>query len=369
MSAAHLQEHPGGEPWVGEVDLDEAPTTVAWEVTRACVFSCAHCRAGFQRRPDPGELTTDEGYRLLDRLTEFGSPTLVFTGGDPMTRPDLLDLVAYADEVGLRCTLAPRATTWPTKQRLRLAALAGVIRVDLGLEGPCPEIHDILRKGPGSWDRTMTILRDAEAAGLGRRVSTTVTTHNVHVLPDMVDLLRGLGAVEWNVAFLVPADREQERSMISPEEHERVLAWLQELCGAGDVDVSVAAAPMYRRVAAQHRSGERATGARIYPEVHTVDDGRGFLFVSHLGDIRPSGFLPFAAGNVRTEDVVDVYRERPLFRGLRDSSRLSGKCGVCEFRSVCGGHRGRAYAVTGDVFGSDPACSYVPQGWAETAGA
>ncbi len=370
MSVQHLQERTARDSWMGEVDFDRAPFTIAWEVTRACVFACVHCRADAQRRRDPRELTTEEGFRLIDRLTEFGSPILVFTGGDPMMRRDLFDLIAYADDAGLRCSLTPTATASPTKQRLRLAALAGVRRIALSIDGPTPEVHDAFRRVEGSWERTMTILRNAREAGLSTQVNTTVTTHNVGLLPDMVEFVKEVGAVQWSVFFLVPMGRGQELSMISPEEHERVLSWLHDLSRQGDFDVKATAAPMYRRVAAQRspRPAQVSGAGFAFHDgldrpVQGVNDGRGFLFVSHLGEIMPSGFLPIPVGNVRDDDIVDVYRNHELFRALRDPSRLSGKCGACEFRTVCGGQRGRAYAVTGDPLASDPACAYVPAGW------
>jgi radical SAM protein with 4Fe4S-binding SPASM domain len=187
----------------------------------------------------------------------------------------------------------------------------------------------------------------------------------------MVKFVKDVGAVQWSVFFLVPMGRGQELSMISPEEHERVLTWLHELSLEGDFDIKATAAPMYRRVAAQHsRGGQHVAGAGfafhdgLDRPVQGVNDGRGFLFVSHTGDITPSGFLPITVGNVREDDIVDVYRNHELFRALRDPSRLTGKCGACEFRGVCGGQRGRAYALTGDPLASDPACAYIPPGWA-----
>ncbi len=352
--------------WLAQVDFGRAPFTIAWEVTRACAFACVHCRADAQHRRNPAELSTEEGYRLIDRFAEFGSPILVFTGGDPMMRRDLFDLIGYADAKGLRCSLTPTATALPTVRRLRLAREAGVRRIALSLDSPSPEVHDEFRRVAGSWERTLTILRNAREVGLSTQVNTTVTRHNVDVLPDMVRFVREVGAVQWSVFFLVPMGRGQELQMISPSEHERVLEWLHDLSLAGDFDVKATAAPMYRRVVAQ-RAGRACSGAGfafhdgLDRPVQGVNDGRGFLFVDHLGEIMPSGFLPISAGNVRRDDVVEVYRSHELFRGLRDPSRLTGKCGVCEFREVCGGQRGRAYAVTGDPFASDPACAYVPR--------
>jgi radical SAM protein len=353
---------------MSRIDFDRAPFTIAWEVTRACAFSCVHCRADAQHRRDPRELSTEEGYVLIDRFAEFGSPILVFTGGDPMMRRDLFDLIAYADAAGLRCSLTPTATALATVARLRRAQEAGVRRIALSLDAPTARVHDDFRKVDGSWDRTMAILRNAQGLGLSTQVNTTVTTHNVDLLPDMVRFVKEVGAVQWSVFFLVPMGRGQQLSMITPEQHERVFEWLHDLSLAGDFDVKATAAPMYRRVAIQRGHGAAsgagfATHDGLDRPVQGVNDGRGFLFLSHLGEIMPSGFLPISAGNVRTSDVVDVYRNHELFRRLRDPGRLTGKCGVCEFRDVCGGQRGRAYALTGDPLAADPACAYVPRAW------
>lgn len=354
--------------WLAGTDFDLAPFTIAWEVTRACAFSCVHCRADAQHRRHPLELTTDEGRALIDRLTGFGSPILVFTGGDPMMRRDLFDLIEHADRAGLRCSLTPTATALPTADRLRRAQEAGVRRIALSLDAPTPAVHDDFRGMRGSWERTMAILRAARSIGLSTQVNTTVTTHNLHLLPEMVRFVQDVGAVQWSVFFLVPMGRGQELSMITPEQHEETLQWLHDLARAGDFDVKATAAPMYRRIAAQRSADGRAAGPGfafrdgLDRPVQGVNDGKGFLFISHLGEIMPSGFLPIPTGNVRRDDVVDVYRHHPLFVALRDPGALSGTCGRCEFREVCGGQRGRAYAVTGDPLASDPACAYVPAG-------
>ena len=377
-AAAERQLH---DRHMREADFDLAPFTIAWEVTRACAFACVHCRADAQHTRDPRELTTEEGHRLLDRFKEFGSPIVVFTGGDPMMRRDLFDLIRYATDLGLRASLTPTATALPTIERLKQAMDAGVRRIALSLDAPSPEVHDAFRQVPGSWERTMKILRNAQAVGLSAQINTTVTKLNVHLLPDRVKFVEEVGAVQWSVFFLVPTGRGQIRHMISPEEHERAFHWLYDLSQRGAFDIKATAAPMYRRVAIERkrahspspdqRTEEGAGGwgfqgagfqyaDGLNRPVKGVNDGRGFLFVSHLGEIMPSGFLPVSAGNVRETDVVDVYRNHPMFKALRDPDQLKGKCRVCKYRVVCGGQRGRAYALTGDYLESDPACAYQP---------
>ncbi|HTP11119.1 MAG TPA: TIGR04053 family radical SAM/SPASM domain-containing protein [Anaerolineae bacterium] len=357
-----------------EADFDLAPFTIAWEVTRACAFACVHCRADAQHQRDPRELTTDEAYRLIDRIKDFGSPILIFTGGDPMMRPDLFDLIKYASDKGLRCSLTPTATALPTPERLNKAKEAGIRRIALSLDAPRPEVHDNFRQVPGSWERTMKILHNAQSIGLSAQINTTVTRHNVELLPEMIKFVQEVGAVQWSVFFLVPTGRGQMSDMISPAQHEAVFNWLYDLSLHGNFDIKATAAPMYRRVAIERKRAEtgelsatfQGAGFQYADGLHRpvkgVNDGRGFLFISHLGEIMPSGFLPLAVANVREADVVDVYRHHPIFKALRDPDQLKGRCRACEYRVVCGGQRGRAYAITGDYLETDPACIYEPPG-------
>ncbi len=376
-AAAERQLH---DQHMREADFDLAPFTIAWEVTRACAFACVHCRADAQHQRHPRELTAEEGHRLLERFKEFGSPIVVFTGGDPMLRPDLFDLIRRATDLGLRASLTPTATALPTPARLKQAMEAGVRRIALSLDAPSPEVHDAFRQVPGSWERTMAILRNAQSVGLSAQINTTVTRHNLHLLAEMVKFVEEVGAVQWSVFFLVPTGRGQIGDMISPEEHERVFHWLFDLSQRGAFDIKATAAPMYRRVAIERRRNLSSPAGRgaggegelsfqgagfqyadgLNRPVKGVNDGRGFLFISHLGEIMPSGFLPISAGTVREVDVVDTYRHHSLFRDLRDPAKLKGRCGHCPYKVVCGGQRGRAYALTGDYLESDPACVYEP---------
>lgn len=380
MSSSTLSEKAAAERQYHDkrmvfADFAQAPFTIAWEVTRACAYACVHCRADAQHRRDPNELNTEEALHLIDRLAEFGSPILVFTGGDPMMRRDLFDLIAYANEKGLRCSLTPTATALPTEARLRNAQEAGIRRLALSLDAPTPEVHDAFRQVEGSWERTMRILRNAQSVGLSAQVNTTVSKHNLDLLPDMVPFVKEVGAVQWSVFFLVPTGRAQVPWMISAEEHEQVFNWLYDLSKEAPFDIKATAAPMYRRVAIQRKKAEQGNGKPVtfqgagfqYADglnrpTKGVNDGNGFLFISHLGEVMPSGFLPISAGNVREHDVVDIYRHHQLFEDLRDVTKLKGKCGICEYQDVCGGQRGRAYGVTGDYLETDPGCVYEPVG-------
>jgi radical SAM protein len=358
---------------MGVADFSQAPFTIAWEVTRACAFACVHCRANAQHQRDSRELTTQEAFHLIDRLVEFGTPILIFTGGDPMMRRNLFDLIAYATQKGLRCSLTPTATALPTQKRLENARQAGIRRIALSLDAPDSASHDAFRQVPGSFERTMRILHNAQDAGISVQVNTTVARHNVDRLSEMIPFIQEVGAVQWSLFFLVPTGRAQVAWMISPEEHERVFHWLYDLSQTAPFDIKATAAPMYRRVAIERRRAETSNSQPVtfqgagfqYADglnrpTRGVNDGNGFLFISHIGDIQPSGFLPVTAGNVRVDDVVQVYRHSPVFLDLRDPDKYKGKCGICEYRDVCGGQRGRAYGVTGDYLESDPACAYTP---------
>jgi radical SAM protein len=365
-------------PPLADVDFDITPFTVAWEITRACALACVHCRAEAQPRRDPRELSTEEGLRLIDELVEVGGPILVVTGGDPLMRPDLIDFIRYAAGRGLRVALSPTATALATRERLQEARDAGVARVQISLDGSRPDIQDAFRGRKGSFQRTLEILETVRDLGVSLQVGTTVSRYNLGDLERIAELVARYGAVMWSLFFLVPTGRGKMEDMISAEEHERVFNWMYDLSKGAPFDVRTTAAQHYRRVVIQRRRQESAgtesasggalmvTGAGysfadgLGQSGKGVNDGNGFAFVSHTGDVCPSGFLPLAAGNVREQSFVEIYRHSELFRELRDYRRLKGKCGLCDFRDVCGGSRARAFAVTGDYLESDPYCAYIP---------
>ncbi|MFN8159575.1 MAG: TIGR04053 family radical SAM/SPASM domain-containing protein [Solirubrobacterales bacterium] len=356
------------DEWLRRLDFDRAPFTIAWEVTRACAYACKHCRADAQPRRHPLELTTAQGHRLIDQLAGFGTrPILVLTGGDPLMRRDLFDLASHATEAGLRVSLTPTATALTTPKRMLQARAAGIRRVAFSVDAADPARHDAFRGFEGSFRRTMAGMEAAAEAGLSLQVNTTVCGLNEEELERMVPALERWGVVQWSVFFLVPTGRGADLPMLSAASHERVLGWLYEISSELPFDVKATAAPQYRRIALQ-RSGSAAPAGAGYRfadglnrPAKGVNDGRGFMFVSHRGEVTPSGFLPLSAGNVRVRSPVDIYRRSPLFRRLRDPDALGGKCGACEFREVCGGSRARAFAVTGDVLAADPSCPYLPK--------
>lgn len=369
-------------------DFAENPFIVIWEVTRACQLHCLHCRAEAQRHRDPRELSTTEGYRLIDQIAEMDHPLLVFTGGDPLEREDLFDFIRYAKTKGLEVGMTPSATPRVTKDALARAKAAGLTRCAFSLDGSVPEIHDKFRGTKGSYDLTIRALESLRELEMPIQLNTTVSRYNVDDLARIADLAESYGTLLWSVFFLVPTGRARAQDMVDADTAERIMEWLYEQATTRTFDVKTTAAPHYRRVVMQQkrlaRDGARVAGAeaagaganKSVPQAgflldgntlrsaRGVNDGNGFVFISHTGDVYPSGFLPTVAGNIHKTPLADLYRNSDLFRALRDPSMLKGKCGVCEFRAVCGGSRARAYGVTGDYLESDPACSYIPKAWA-----
>lgn len=334
-------------------DLDRSPIVVAWEMTRACALRCVHCRADAQPWRDPRELTTDEGRRLIDEVAELGTRILVLTGGDPFMRPDVFELVAHARNDGLEVGLSPTATARASRANLQRAITAGASTIHLSLDGAAAESHDAFRGVRGSFERTLHSIRVARELGARVQVATTACRRNVTELPATAELLAELGATLWTVFFLVPVGRGRFEDMLDATETERVLEWLIDVAARSPFRVRTVCAPQLRRIAAQ-----RGSPPGVVPAVTT--DGRGFCFVSHRGEVWPSGFLPISAGNVRETPLAPIYRESPLFIALRDPRRLEGRCGRCPYAFPCGGSRARAYALTGNAFAEDPACPYEP---------
>jgi radical SAM protein len=378
-----IQERQAHDARLAQANFDLAPFTIAWELTRACAFACQHCRAEAQPQRDPNELTNREALGLIDQIKEFGNPILVITGGDPMMRRDLYDILSYAVEKGVRTALTPTTTRLVTTKALARVKEAGVRRVAISIDGPSAEAHDAFRGFRGSFDIARNIARDVVATGLSLQINTTISRYNLHLLEEMTQMVADSEAVQWSLFFLVPTGRGKATDMISPEEHEQVFNWLYDLSRDAPFDIKSTAAPAYRRVVIQ-REREKArlagvTGKRppalagagyryedgLNRPAQGVNDGRGFCFISHTGDVCPSGFLPLPAGNVRGQSVVEIYRRAPLFQDLRDPGKLKGRCGRCEFREVCGGSRARAHAVTGDYLATDPSCIYDPPPAAE----
>lgn len=337
-------------------DFNEHPFLVIWEVTRACSLACRHCRAEAQPRRHPLELTTWEAFGLIEQIARARPALFVLTGGDPIRRPDLKDLIYYAAQKGLRVGLTPSATPEFLQVDLRELKHAGVSRLALSLDGAARPTHDRFRGVNGTWDWTMQAIANARTTGIPLQINTTFTRQNLTEFDAFVELLDTLQPVLWSVFQLVPLGRGQVGDLLTAEEIEQLFRLLFRLSQRAPYEIKTTEGPHYRRVALQLGGGNRLRQRAPLG----INDGKGFVFVSHVGEIFPSGFLPLSAGNVRTHQLLDIYQRSPIFRALRDTSLLRGKCGRCEFKNVCGGSRARAYAMTGDYLGEEPLCAYQP---------
>ena len=340
-------------------DFNQSPMLVIWETTQACDLACVHCRASAQSARNPFELSTEEGYRLLDEVRQFGEPMIVFTGGDPLKRPDLFELMRYGNKLGLRTNVSPSATPLLTNAAVEEFQSAGIARMAISLDGWDAASHDDFRKVPGTFDRAMVALRHAQKIGLDTQLQTTVTRRNLSHLTQIADLVGEVGGKMWSLFFLVVTGRALAEDDLTAPEYEQVFETIYNLSRTAPFAIKTTEGMHYRRYIAQQMKQDH-TPSDVLFRTAGVSDGKGFVFVSHTGEIYPSGFLPISAGNVRKDSLVDVYRNSGLFRVLRDMDAREGKCGLCEFRKLCGGSRSRAYALTGDFLAHDPRCDYEP---------
>lgn len=366
------------------IDFDRRPILVFWETTGACELACRHCRASATSAGLPDELTTEEGFALIDSVAAFGrpAPILVLTGGDCMRRADLFDLIGHAKAAGLPVALAPSVTPSLTPEMIQRFAGTGISAVSISLDAAVAETHDGIRGIPGHHAKTLATIRALADAGLTVQVNTTVMRANLDQLADVAAEIHAAGANIWEVFFLVHVGRGVATDAVTPVEHEHVCHFLYEASQYGMV-VRTVEAPFFRRVAAQRLAGAEVPAVGPYQHLLTrlrqrlgepthpiaarsaaTRDGKGLLFVAADGEVYPAGFLPLRLGNVRQQSISRIYRDHPVLRDIR-AARFTGRCGRCGYAQLCGGSRARAFAASGDPLGEDPACPFVP---AEEAG-
>jgi AdoMet-dependent heme synthase len=366
-------------PLVNTVDFNQHPFIAIWEVTQACDLACVHCRASAQPERHPLELTTEEGKQLIDQIAALEVPVFVLTGGDPIKRPDLFELIAHARKMGVRVSLTPSATPLLTRDIVFRLKEAGLARLAVSMDGAGAVTHDAFRGLSGSFARTLDAVRWANEAGLPVQINTTFSRRNIGEIDSIVALMEQLKITLWSVFFLVPTGRGKLNDLLSADEFEKVFAKIHELSKKAGFDIKTTEAQHYRRYALQQKVADRKAGivsdapSRVEDAIgrapRGLNDGKGFVFISHTGEVFPSGFMPLSAGSVRQEPLAEIYRNSPIFRALRDASKLEGKCGACEFKEICGGSRARAYALTGNPHSEEPCCSYVPRGYIAPAAA
>ena len=349
---------------------NRAPMIIYWELTNACGLACRHCRATAMPNPMPGELSTAQAIGLLDDILGFAGPGeslphVVMTGGDPLRRGDLPQLVAAATERGIGVSLAPAVTPLLTRERIFWMKEVGIQAISLSLDGSTAAFHDGVRMVPGTFDATLEALDIAAEAELPVQVNTLVTAQTAADLPATYELLSQHTLMQWSLFFLISIGRGTQLSELTPGDAEKWLLWAAKTNREAPFRVKTTEAMHFRRLMATPllRSGKTKEEVEAHPmsRAFGIRDGNGIVFVSNLGEVTPSGFLPVSVGNVKDRSLVELYRDEPLMRSLRDPDQFKGRCGVCEFHDWCGGSRARAYAWTGDPLESDPLCPYVPK--------
>lgn len=363
--SGHPGGHPGGHPHGKSQDGVPQLRLIAWEVTRSCNLACKHCRAEAHPEPYEGELSTAEAKALIDTFPEAGSPIIIFTGGEPLMRHDLFELIPYAKSKGLRCVLAPNGTLLTAENAARIKE-AGIERCSISIDAPDAAGHDAFRGVAGAFEASMRGIEHLKSVGLEFQINTTVTKDNLHQFKDIFQLAEKLGASAWHIFLLVPTGRAAElgAQIISAEEYEEVLNWFYDFRKTTSMQLKATCAPHYHRILRQRAKAE---GVPVNFETFGLDavsrgclGGVGFCFISHSGIVQPCGYLDLVCGDVRQTPFPEIWRTSPQFLNLRNPKVYVGKCGVCEYEKVCGGCRARAQTMRGDYLEAEPLCSHTP---------
>jgi heme b synthase len=346
----------------------KAPRILAWEITRSCNLSCVHCRAAAEFGHYHGELSLDEIKKVIDDIVTISNPILILTGGEPLMRPDIWDIVDYAHEKGAMPVIGTNATLI-TEDIAQKMADHGIPRISVSIDFPTAEGHDEFRKQPGAFEATVEGIKMAKRHGVGVQINTTVTTRNAHLMEEMHDLAESLGVDAFHIFMLVPTGRGSEilAEELPPDEYEKVLTWAYERQKTSPLHFKPTDAPHYYRIIRQLAKKE---GKKVTREEYGLDamtrgclGGITFGFISHVGDVQPCGYFDMQLGNVKEIPFHEIWTESKVFNDLRDYSKLKGKCGACEFKAVCGGCRARALEITGDYMEAEPYCAYEPPAW------
>lgn len=323
---------------------------VAWELTRNCNLNCVHCRAAAGLGPYDGELSTEECRTILDDIGGFASPTIILTGGEPLMREDIFDIIAHGTNRGLRLVIATNGTLITPGNASQLFK-TGIRRVSMSIDGRDAGSHDGFRGVPGSFNSVMAASEMLKEAGLPFQVNTTITRLNVNDIKVIYDLVRSIGAVAWHIFLLVPVGRGEglKGDELDALQYEEVLRLLYDIETREELEMKVTCAPHYYRIVTESGGTPKSAGCLA---------GKSFLFISHTGMAQPCGYLEIPSGDVRKEGVRKVWEESPVFAELRYLAGYGGKCGRCRYLKICGGCRARAYEATGSYLESEPLCSY-----------
>lgn len=338
---------------------------IAWELTRSCNLACAHCRASAERGPYPGELSTERSLELLSEIAAFSSPIIILTGGEPLLRQDIFVIARRGTDLGLRMVLATNGTLLE-RQTVRSLIDAGIARISISIDGKDERSHDSLRGVAGAFSGALFGIENALREGLSFQVNTTITRRNVAELSEIEALVRRLGADAHHLFLLVPTGRgvEMADDSLAAGEYEEVLGRIYRYEMSAPYPVKVTCAPQYMRIrretAAREGTVIREGGHGFAASTRGCLGGISFLFISHDGTTQPCGYLEVTGGNVTHTPVREIWENAEVFCRLRDYSRLTGKCGICEHVDICGGCRARALFAHGDYLAQEPLCPHVP---------
>jgi heme b synthase len=339
---------------------------VAWEVTRSCNLACIHCRASSVRGPYEGELTTDQGLRLLDEIAAFSKPVIILTGGEPLLREDIFEIAAYGNKKGLRMVLATNGTL-VTGEIAGKMIKAGIQRVSVSIDGVDAQSHDAFRNVQGAFTGAIAGIEAMKKSGMEFQINTTITKANLDQLPGIMDLAIKLGATAHHIFLLVPTGRGKEMSeqAISPGDYEKTLNWFYEKSINCPIQLKATCAPHYYRILKQRKGKQLTRSTAAENALHTMTrgclGGSSFCFISHTGQVQPCGYLEIDCGQLKKKGFEGIWNNSLIFKNLRDLNLYKGKCGRCEFIRVCGGCRARAYEITGDYLAEEPFCIYEPK--------
>ncbi|MBF0573763.1 MAG: heme b synthase [Desulfamplus sp.] len=348
-------------------NLEKSPTIrlVAWETTRRCNLSCVHCRAAAENHIYENELNTQSAMTLMDQIREVGQPIIILTGGEPLLRPDIFEIAEYGTKIGLRMVMAPNGTMI-TQEVAKKMKESGIKRISVSLDGSTKESHDKFRGVDGAFEGALNGIRLAKEAGIEFQINTTITKTNLDEIPKILSLAESLGAAAHHIFLLVPTGRGKYivDQAIDAAEYEKTLNWFYDQRETTSLQLKATCAPHYYRILRQRANAE---GKKVTFESHGLDAvtrgclaGTGFCFISHIGEVQTCGFLDVKCGDITKSTFKDVWENSEIFNKLRVFNALDGKCGICEYRKVCGGCRARAYEATGNYMAEEPLCTYIP---------
>jgi heme b synthase len=347
--------------------MKNIPRLIFWELTKRCNLNCAHCRAEADDHEFSGEMPLSEIQRVTDDIVSFSNPIMILTGGEPLYRDDIFDIAGYMHDKDLRIALATNGTLIDNTIARKIKE-TGFERVSISIDGKDATSHDDFRGIEGSFERAINGAHLLKSEGVDFQFNTTITRRNVDEIDEILNLAESMGARALHIFMLVPVGcgvEIAETDMITKEKYEEVLNWFYDRTKDTKLEFKATCAPHYYRIIRQRA---REEGRTITFETDGMSAmtrgclaGSGVCFISHQGDVQPCGYLSLIAGNVLKKPFREIWENSTLFTELRELNNLSGKCGVCEYKTFCAGCRARAYYATGDYLSEEPYCIHIPQ--------